>query len=284
MNINWYPGHMKKTIESIQNSTKLVDFVIILLDARIPWSSHNPLLEETIGNKPKLYILNKADLADPKISKEWIEYFEDSENSLAIEWTSTKKQNKNIIIEKVEKLLSDKRAQDYSKGMIERKFRGMVTGIPNVGKSTFINQISGIKGTKTGNKPGVTKSNQWIKAHKKLDLLDTPGVLWPKLDPPIRGRHLAFTGSIKDEIMDIETIAFELIKESKSNFLDMILNRYDISDEISDPVEIMDAIGKRRGALLKKGEIDYSKVAHILMDEFRSGVIGRISLEKPSDE
>lgn len=284
MNINWYPGHMKKTMESIQASLKLVDFVIVLLDARIPWSSMNPMLEEIIERKTRLYLLNKADLADPIITADWIKSINKEENSIAMEWTSNKGQNKNKIIDKVEELLFEKRNKEVSKGMNQRKFRAMVTGIPNVGKSTFINQISGIKGTKTGNRPGVTKVNQWIKVHNRLDLLDTPGILWPKLDPPIRGRHLAFTGSIKDEIMDIETLAFELIKESLNSFKPKLLSRYDIIEDLKDPVEIMDAVGIRRGALLKKGEIDYTKVSHIIIDEFRSGQMGRISLEKPKDE
>ena len=281
MNIIWYPGHMKKTMESIQESLKLADFIIVLLDARIPWSSKNPMLEEIIVHKPKLYLLNKADLADPNITKCWIKGIEEDEYSLAMEWTSTHGQNKNKIVDRAEELLSEKRKIEASKGMNERKLRAMVTGIPNVGKSTFINQISGIKGTKTGNRPGVTKTNQWIRAHEKLDLLDTPGILWPKLDPPIRGKHLAFTGSIKDEIMDIETIAYELVRESLGSFKELLFNRYDIKEDLKDPIAIMDAIGIRRGALLKKGEIDYTKVSHIIMDEFRSGQMGRISLERP---
>ncbi|MCD1147084.1 ribosome biogenesis GTPase YlqF [Peptoniphilus sp. KCTC 25270] len=280
MNINWYPGHMKKTIESIEQSLKLVDFVIVLLDARIPWSSKNPLLDKVIGNKPVLYLLNKADLADDKTTKEWIRSIEENENAVAMEWISVGKTNTKKLIQKAEELLKEKRQKELEKGMAATKLRAMVTGIPNVGKSTFINQISGRKGTKTGNRPGVTKTNQWMRVGE-LDLLDTPGVLWPKLDPPIRGRHLAFTGSIKDEIMDIETLAFEFIKEAMKNFPEKLYNRYEIQNPLEDPVEIMDAIGKRRGALMRGAEIDYTKVSHIVMDEFRGGQMGRISLEVP---
>ncbi|MDD7362908.1 MAG: ribosome biogenesis GTPase YlqF [Peptoniphilus sp.] len=283
MNINWYPGHMKKTIESLKSVRAQCDIAIVLLDARIPISSYNPLLDETLSDFPVLYLLNKSDLADPKVTEDWINYFKRQKDTSAIAWSATQKANKALLTRALEDLAKEMRQRDRDKGMRKRKLRIMVTGIPNVGKSTFINQISGRKSTAIGNKPGVTKTNQWIRYHADFDLLDTPGVLWPKLDPPIRGRHLAFTGSIKDDIMDTETLALELVKEARANFFDAISTRYDLEEDPGEDLAVMDAIGRRRGALMRGGEIDYTKVSHIILDEFRTGKWGRISLEHVDD-
>ena len=283
MNINWYPGHMKKTIESIQSVKSQCDLAIVLLDARIPMSSYNPLLDDTFANYPVLYLLNKSDLADPAVTDAWIEYFKGREETSAIPWTATGKANMRALSKAIEDLAAPIREKERAKGMQKRKLRVMVTGIPNVGKSTFINQLAGKKSAAIGNRPGITKTNQWIRHHSEFDLLDTPGVLWPKLDPPIRGRHLAFTGSIKDEIMDRETLAFELLKEGMEKFYEIIAKRYDIKENYTDAIDLMDAIGKRRGCLMRGGEIDYTKVASIILDEFRNGTWGAISLEQVDD-
>lgn len=283
MNINWYPGHMKKTIESLKTVRSQCDLAIVLLDARIPMSSYNPLLNEVLEGFPVLYLLNKSDLADPSITDEWIASFKKREDSSAIPWSATKKPNMGMLKKALEELAEGIRAKDRERGMQKRKLRIMVTGIPNVGKSTFINQLSGRKSAAIGNRPGVTKTNQWIRHHDAFDLLDTPGVLWPKFDPPIRGKHLAFTGSIKDEIMDSETLAFELIKEAREHFFESLRSRYDLKEDPGDALAVMDAIGKRRGALIRGGEVDYTKVSRIILDEFRGGMWGRISLERVDD-
>lgn len=283
MNINWYPGHMKKTIESLKSMKAQCDVAVVLLDARIPISSYNPLLDEVLTSIPVLMLLNKSDLADPQETERWIDYFNGREDTSAIAWSATSMINEKRLTEALENSVAGLREKEAQKGMEKRKLRVMVAGIPNVGKSTFINQVAGRKSAAIGNRPGITKTNQWIRHHKAFDLLDTPGVLWPKLDPPIRGRHLAYTGSIKDEIMDVETLAFELVKEAMEKFSDAMAKRYDLTETYDDPVAVMDAIGKRRGCLIRGGEIDYTKVSHLILDEFRSGKWGRISLEGVHD-
>ncbi|VEJ35527.1 Ribosome biogenesis GTPase A [Aedoeadaptatus ivorii] len=283
MNINWYPGHMKKTIESLKKMKSMVDTAVVLLDARIPESSYNPLLGEILGDLPTVYLLNKSDLANPSATEAWIRQIRSEEGKWALAWTASKKPAIADLTAALEKSVSKMRAKEAAKGMQKRKIKVMVTGIPNVGKSTFINQIAGKKSAAIGNRPGITKSNQWIRHNPNFDMLDTPGVLWPKLDPPIRGRHLAFTGSIKEEIVDTETLAFELVKEAVASFPEHLRGRYGLSEDLSDPVEIMDAVGKKRGALLRGGLIDYTKVSRILLDEFRNGVWGRITLEHGDD-
>lgn len=283
MNINWYPGHMKKTLEAIEEQLKMVDVVINLLDARIPLSSTNPVLEEILKEKPTLILLNKSDLAESNKTKEWIEWFNSLDNTKALAWNSMIQTRDDEIIRQIEQLLKNKTNRLKDKGLEKYKYRVMIVGIPNVGKSTFINQLSKKKGTKVGNKPGVTKSNQWIRVHPKMDLLDTPGVLWPKLEPAIRGRHLAYTGSIKDEVMDVETLAFEFLKEGLDKFPEGIFKRYKITGFDGDALALMEEIGRKRGALIRGGEIDYTKVANLVLDEFRKGLLGRITLETVKD-
>ncbi|MEQ3352719.1 ribosome biogenesis GTPase YlqF [Aedoeadaptatus acetigenes] len=283
MNINWYPGHMKKTIESLKNMKAQCDVAVVLLDARIPVSSYNPLLDEVLTSIPVLMLLNKSDLADPKETQRWIDYFNGQADTSAIAFSATSKLNEKKLTEALENSVKDLRKREAEKGMEKRKLRVMVAGIPNVGKSTFINQLAGKKSAAIGNRPGITKTNQWIRHHKAFDLLDTPGVLWPKLDPPIRGRHLAYTGSIKDEIMDVETLAFELVKEAMKKFEAPMMARYNLTETFEDPVAVMDAIGKRRGCLIRGGEIDYTKVSHLILDEFRAGKWGPITLERADD-
>lgn len=281
MNINWYPGHMKKTIEDIEEKLKLVDFVIEIIDSRIPYSSKNPLFKDLLKNKKRLLIFNKSDLSDPKLNEEWMEKITD-ENNFAISYNAMKP-NVNLVVKKSEELMADEIKKYQDKGLKKGPLRAMIVGIPNSGKSTFINSISGTKSARTGNRPGVTKTNQWIKIHSKLHLLDTPGVLWPKFEEKV-GLNLAFTGAIKDEIMDRETLALKLIEKLKNIAPASLEERYKISDikEMS-PLEIMDEIGKNRGALMRGGLIDYEKVSGIILDEFRKGTLGRITLEEPNE-
>lgn len=281
MNINWYPGHMKKTIEDIEEKLKLVDFVIEIIDSRIPYSSRNPLFKDLLKNKKRLLIFNKSDLSDPKLNEEWMEKITD-ENNFAISYNAMKP-NVNLVVKKSEELMAEEIKKFQDKGLKKGPLRAMIVGIPNSGKSTFINSISGTKSARTGNRPGVTKTNQWIKIHSKLHLLDTPGVLWPKFEEKV-GLNLAFTGAIKDEIMDRETLALKLIEKLKNIAPASLEERYKISDikEMS-PLEIMDEIGKNRGALMRGGIIDYEKVSGIILDEFRKGTLGRITLEEPNE-
>ena len=281
MNINWYPGHMKKTIEDIEEKLKLVDFVIEIIDSRIPYSSRNPLFKDLLKNKKRLLIFNKSDLSDPKLNEEWMEKITD-ENNFAISYNAMKP-NVNLVVKKSEELMAYEIKKYQDKGLKKGPLRAMIVGIPNSGKSTFINSISGTKSARTGNRPGVTKTNQWIKIHSKLHLLDTPGVLWPKFEEKV-GLNLAFTGAIKDEIMDRETLALKLIEKLKNIAPASLEERYKISDikEMS-PLEIMDEIGKNRGALMRGGLIDYEKVSGIILDEFRKGTLGRITLEEPNE-
>ena len=281
MNINWYPGHMKKTIEDIEEKLKLVDFVIEIIDSRIPYSSRNPLFKDLLKNKKRLLIFNKSDLSDPKLNEEWMEKITD-ENNFAISYNAMKP-NVNLVVKKSEELMAAEIKKYQDKGLKKGPLRAMIVGIPNSGKSTFINSISGTKSARTGNRPGVTKTNQWIKIHSKLHLLDTPGVLWPKFEEKV-GLNLAFTGAIKDEIMDRETLALKLIEKLKNIAPASLEERYKISDikEMS-PLEIMDEIGKNRGALMRGGLIDYEKVSGIILDEFRKGTLGRITLEEPNE-
>lgn len=281
MNINWYPGHMKKTIEDIEEKLKLVDFVIEIIDSRIPYSSRNPLFKDLLKNKKRLLIFNKSDLSNPKLNEEWMEKITD-ENNFAISYNAMKP-NVNLVVKKSEELMAEEIKKYQDRGLKKGPLRAMIVGIPNSGKSTFINSISGTKSARTGNRPGVTKTNQWIKIHSKLHLLDTPGVLWPKFEEKV-GLNLAFTGAIKDEIMDRETLALKLIEKLKNIAPASLEERYKISD-IKEmlPLEIMDAIGKNRGALMRGGLIDYEKVSGIVLDEFRKGTLGRITLEEPNE-
>lgn len=281
MNINWYPGHMKKTIEDIEKKLKLVDFVIEIIDSRIPFSSRNPLFDDLFKNKKRLLIFNKSDLSNPKLNDEWMEKITD-ENNFALSYNAMKP-NVNLVVKKSEELMADEIKKYEDKGLNKGPLRAMIVGIPNSGKSTFINSISGTKSARTGNRPGVTKTNQWIKIHSKLHLLDTPGVLWPKFEEKV-GLNLAFTGAIKDEIMDRETLALKLIGKLKKIAPAALEERYKLANiEDKEAIEIMDEIGKNRGALMRGGLIDYEKVSGIILDEFRKGTLGRITLEEPNE-
>lgn len=282
MNINWYPGHMKKTKESIQGNLKLVDVVFELIDARIPYSSRNPIIDSIVGEKPRVIILNKSDLADPKANRIWQDYFSKGNNpSVLLDALSGRGIDKLISLSN--DVTEEKRLAYEKRGVKNRPTRAMIIGIPNVGKSTLINTLSGRRGAKTGNKPGVTKSNQWIKTKGNIELLDTPGILWPKFEDEHVGLNLAFTGAIKDEILDIETLALRFIESIIKIYPDVLTNRYDVALENKTPLEIMESIGQRRGCIVKGGEIDYTKTSNIIFDDFRKGNMGNITLEFPKE-
>ena len=280
MNINWYPGHMKKTRESIEKNLSMVDLVLELIDARIPYSSQNPIIDSIVKDKPRIIILNKTDLANARANILWKNYYENKEVETVL-LDSLSGKGINDLLKKAEAVTEKKRKSYEKRGVISRPIRAMIIGIPNVGKSTLINTLSGRKGAKTGNKPGVTKSNQWIKTKGKLELLDTPGILWPKFEEEIVGLNLAFTGAIKDEILDVETLAYKFIERIISIYPEALVRRYNFEIDGLSILEIMEEIGKKRGCIIQGGEIDYTKVSNIILDEFRKGILGNITLEFP---
>lgn len=274
-NINWYPGHMKKTREMIQSNLKLVDIIIEILDARIPNSSKNPIINEIIANKKRIILLNKADLADKRETSEWIRLFE-KEGYKAIEIDALNGRG----IDKLYKILNEFQAERDEEKRNSRPLRIMILGVPNVGKSSLINRLSGRKSTKTGNKPGITKGKQWISLENGMQLLDTPGILWPKFEEPEVGLNLAFAGSIKDEILEIQDIGYELIGFLADNYPEEFMNRYKLSDLSDDKLTNMEALALKRGFILPGKRIDYERTARTVIDEFRAGKIGKITLEK----
>ena len=280
MAINWFPGHMVKTKREIKENLKLVDAVIEIRDARIPNSSKNPDIDQLCKGKPRIILLNKCDLANEKITKEWKKSLENSE-TVVLEVNALKNDGLKNIKPALLKLLKEKHDRLKAKGLVKITTRVMVVGIPNVGKSTFINKMARNNIAKTGDRPGVTKSKQWIKTSIGIELLDTPGVLWPKFEDEQVGLNLAFTGAIKDEIMDIEELAFNLVKKLEVDFKDEIMTRYKLEHLSEETIENLDNIARKRGCLISGGNIDYNRIAVILLDEFRGGKIGRISLERP---
>lgn len=274
-NINWYPGHMKKTREMIQSNLKLVDIIIEILDARIPNSSKNPIINEITANKKRIILLNKADLADKRETSEWIRLFE-KEGYKAIEIDALNGRG----IDKLYKILNEFQAERDEEKRNSRPLRIMILGVPNVGKSSLINRLSGRKSTKTGNKPGITKGKQWISLENGMQLLDTPGILWPKFEEPEVGLNLAFAGSIKDEILEIQDIGLELIGFLADNYPEEFMNRYKLSELSDDNLTNMEALALKRGFILPGKRIDYERTARTVIDEFRAGKIGKITLEK----
>ena len=283
MNINWYPGHMKKTMDNIRSSLKLVDIVGEIIDSRIPISSKNPVIDDVLKDKPRIMILNKSDMADENETKKWLSYYrKKGYGAVVVDALHSKGLDKIYSVAK--EMLADKFKKLEEKNLSSKTIRMMIVGIPNVGKSTFINSISKRKSAKIGDRPGVTKQVQWIKKKNDLELLDTPGVLWPKFEDERIGLHLAFTGAIKDEIMDIENLAFRFIDELNKRDINILKNRYNLSeDSYEDTLYLMDEIGRNRGAILKKNEIDYFKVANLVFDDFRKVKLGRITLETVED-
>lgn len=280
MAINWFPGHMRKTQREIRENLKLVDAVIEIRDARIPESSKNPDIDKILKDKKRLIILNKSDLSDRNATKRWIQYLT-RDGVMAIEANSLNGNGINAIKPALVKLLKEKYESLERKGIKNYTIRAMVVGIPNVGKSTFINKIARNNTAKTGNKPGVTKSKQWIKTKAQIELLDTPGVLWPKFEDDKTALNLAFTGAIKDEVMDNEHLALKLVEKLQKDYPQMLKERYKLDEVFEDPLDTLNLIAKKRGTLIKGGEIDYNRIANILLDEFRGGKIGKISFEIP---
>ena len=279
MTINWFPGHMAKTRRQIQESLKLVDAVIEMRDARIVKSSANPQIDEICKDKPRIILLNKSDLAEDKITKDWIKKLTtDTVRPLAV--NSITGEGLKSIKPILEELLKEKHDRQRKKGLVNIVIRVMVVGIPNVGKSSFINKLAKNNIAKTGDKPGVTKSKQWIKTSLGIELMDTPGVLWPRFEDEAVGLNLAFTGAIKDEIMDIEELALRLVERLQTNNAQRLMERYKLSEIMENPIDNMDNIGKKRGAVISGGNIDYNRVAVMLLDEFRGGKLGAISLER----
>ncbi|GAB6088260.1 ribosome biogenesis GTPase YlqF [Alkaliphilus crotonatoxidans] len=282
MNINWYPGHMKKTRALLKDQLKLVDVVFELLDARIPFSSRNPDIDEIIGQKPKVVVLNKVDLADEAITVKWVDYFR-QQGITAIPINTLTGAGLRQVMAEGEKAVKDKMEALIEKGRKARAIRIMMVGIPNVGKSSIINRLAGKKSAQTGDRPGVTKGKQWIRLKGNMELLDTPGILWPKFEDQTVAMHLAFTGAIKDEIMDVETLALKLITYLNEHHSEKLKSRYHLENEAAQPLEVMEEMAKNRGCIIRGGEVDYTRIANILLDEFRSGRIGKITLETPED-
>ena len=282
-NIQWFPGHMTKTKRQIQASLKLVDAVAEILDARIPLSSKNPDLQKLIQNKPKVVLLNKCDMANQTATSRWIDYYASQGiTAIAVDCKSGKGLNK--FAPAVNNVLSERRERLKAKGMVNPMLRIMIVGIPNVGKSSFINRVSKQNRAKVEDRPGVTRGNQWYSIAKNIEMLDTPGVLWPKFDDKIVGERLAFTGAVKDQILDTELLAVRLLDFLRSLKPADFIARFKLEDidlDAIDSYELLNVIGKKRGMLISGGEIDTERAAIMLLDEFRSGKLGRITLEMP---
>ena len=290
--INWFPGHMAKTLRQIGADLKLVDLVIELLDARIPISSQNPETKKLIADKKRIVILNKSDLADEKENIKWVNKFE-SQNIPAILCNSNTGEGTSKITSRIEKLMEEEKQKAEAKGRIGKIIRVMIIGVPNVGKSSLINRMAQKTSAQVGNKPGVTKQKQWIRLSNNIELLDTPGVLWPRLDNQKVALNLAYTGTIKNEVLDDQDVAYNLLKYLIEEYRQNVIQRYALREDIIDAilhnkeleeneqiVEIMNYIGEKRGAIAKGNNIDLEKVSRIILDDFRSGNLGKITLEK----
>ena len=281
MNYQWYPGHMTKAKRMMQEDIKLIDLVIELVDARVPLSSRNPDIDELGKNKSRLILLNKADLADKNANKKWGEYFQ-GKGYFVQEVDSRSGAGMKAISAIIQEACKDKIERDRKRGIKNRPVRAMVVGIPNVGKSTFINTYAGKACAKTGNKPGVTKGKQWIRLNKNVELLDTPGILWPKFEDQAVGLKLAFIGSIKDEILQTEELASELAEFLNTSYSGVLEEKYDI-EHTDDKFECLKRIAESRHCLVRGSELDTEKAAAILLDDFRNGRLGRITLEVPEE-
>lgn len=277
MNYQWYPGHMTKAKRMMQEDIKLIDLIIELVDARIPLASRNPDIDDLAKNKARIILLNKADLADARQNKIWAEYFKEK-GFYVLEVNAKAGTGIKSIPGLVQEACKEKIERDKKRGIVSRPIRAMVVGIPNVGKSTFINSFAGKACTKTGNKPGVTKGKQWIRLNKSLELLDTPGILWPKFEDQSVGMKLAFIGSMNDEIIIIDELALDLITHLKTTYPGVFTERYGV-EETEKPLDILTEITKARRCFSKGEELDYTKAAALIIDDFRSGKLGRITLE-----
>lgn len=281
MHFQWYPGHMTKAKRMMQENIKLIDLVIELVDARIPVSSRNPEIDELGKNKARLILLNKSDLAEEKLNDAWAAYFKEKGYSV-MKVNSRKSGGVKSIQGVIQEACREKIERDRKKGILNRPVRAMVVGIPNVGKSTFINALAGKACTKTGNKPGVTKGKQWIRLNKNVELLDTPGILWPKFEDQTVGLRLAFIGSIKDEILQTEELSMELISFLRKNYPGVLKGKYQI-EEAEDNYKCLQSIAQNRHCLVRGNELDTEKAAKLILDDFRNGGLGKITLEFPQD-
>ena len=279
--VQWFPGHMAKTRRLIKESLSLVDGVTEIIDARIPYSSSNPELEELINNKPRIVLLNKCDLADKNTTNQWVEYYKKKGvRAIPVDCRTGKGLNNYVIA--VREVLKDVIKKNEDRGMPGKALRIMVVGIPNTGKSSFINRMAKSAKAKVADKAGVTRHNQWFAIGNGIELLDTPGVLWPKFDDPKVGDRLAFIGSVKDEILDIETLAVRLLEVMTADYPERLTERYKITDfSDKEAWEVLEMIGKKRGMMIRGGEIDTERVSVMLLDEYRGGKLGTISLERP---
>ena len=289
-NINWYPGHMKKTRELIQENLKAVDLVVEIVDSRIPLSSRNPIIDELISGKKRVVILGKCDLADKRVTDEWKAYFESS-GDIALPVDSRNGENIKAFYKILDKLQQERNKERS----LRRPLRMMIVGVPNVGKSSFINRLIGKKSAKTGDRPGVTKGKQWVTLENGMQLLDTPGILWPKFEDPHVGLNLAFCGSIKDEILNVQDLAYELLKVLRENYPEELISRYkldglmnedeEVYNEYGEPLDPvlfdMESIALKRGFIQAGKRIDYERTGRAILDEFRAGIIGNITLERP---
>lgn len=280
MQLQWYPGHMTKAKRQMQEDMKLIDLVIELLDARVPAASRNPDIDELGKNKARLVLMNKSDLADERRTREWMDYFKEK-GCLAVPLDARSRAGMKQVTAVIMEACREKIERDQKRGIKNRPVRAMVAGIPNVGKSTFINSYAGKACTKTGNKPGVTKGKQWIRLNKNVELLDTPGILWPKFEDPDVGLHLAMIGSIREEILNVDELSMELIGFLAEKYPGVLTERYAVLAEDDEPAVLLGQIAQRRGCILKGNEPDYGKASSLLLDDFRSGRLGRITLERP---
>ncbi|MFC4305930.1 ribosome biogenesis GTPase YlqF [Cohnella boryungensis] len=286
MTIQWFPGHMTRARRQIEEKLKLIDVVFELLDARIPASSRNPMVDEITGSKPRLVLLNKADLADPEQTAEWSRYFRDK--GLAVHAIDANAgSGVKELAGKSKELLKEKIDRQLAKGMKPRPIRALIVGIPNVGKSTLINRLAGRNIAQTGDRPGVTKGQQWIRFGGELELLDTPGILWPKFDDPIVGFRLAATGAIKEDVLHLDEVACFVLKVLVEEYGTVLGERYGLTElpselpDMQTAVEVLESIGKRRGCIVSGGHVDYEKAATVLLRDLRSGKLGRMTLERP---
>ncbi|WP_020615311.1 ribosome biogenesis GTPase YlqF [Paenibacillus daejeonensis] len=286
MTIQWFPGHMTRARRQIQEKLKLIDIVIELLDARIPMSSRNPMIDEILLDKPRLIVLNKADLADPRATDQWISFFGERGHACIAVDSSTGTRVGDIP-GRVQEILQEKIDRMRSKGMNPRALRALIVGIPNVGKSTLINRLAGRNIAETGDRPGVTKGQQWIKVGKEMELLDTPGILWPKFEDELVGYRLAMTGAIREQVLNVEDVAYFAVRELVVRYWDALEERFGIDEPPSDPennqeiVRVMEDIGRKRGCLMGGGRVDLEKASGIILRELRAGKLGRITLEEP---
>ena len=282
-NIQWYPGHMTKTRRQMEQDIKMVDLVAELVDARIPISSRNPDIDNIVKDKPRLIVLNRVDQADPEQTKRWTAYFK-QKGYAVLETDAKTGKGVNRFSAAARESLADQIAKWKEKGQVGRPVRAMVVGVPNVGKSTFINHVAKRKSAKSGDRPGVTRGKQWVAVDSTLDLLDTPGILWPKFEDEKTGLHLAFTGAVKAEIIDLETLAHHLMNLLSNRYPDALRTRYNIEiPEGAQGWELVEAAARKRGFLISGGEVDLERMSRILLDEFRSGKLGNFTLETVED-